>query len=1049
MSTLKYDECFAAAMRRAEAPNASGTGKPAKEKKEKKAVGEGKKVAEGKMSKEEKMAMWGGGKKDAKKEEKMEKKPEEKKEVFVNKTPEGEKKNLSEPMSATYDPLAVESAWNAWWEKQGYYTPDVEKAKTMPQDKKFVMVIPPPNVTGSLHVGHALTAAIEDSLTRWHRMQGHATLWVPGVDHAGIATQSVVERLMYKNENKTRHDLGREKFLERVWGWKHEYGDRICKQFRLLGVSVDWTRLRFTMDDMCNDAVKASFVKFFDEGRIFRAARIVNWSCYLNTGLSDLEVDYKDIEKRTLITIPGFDGKVEVGVINHFKYKVKGEDSYVTVATTRTETMLGDVAVAVHPEDTRYASIVGKQLEHPFCPDRVMTVIRDTYVDKDFGTGCVKITPGHDPNDFQMGKRHDLETINVLNDNGTMNHLCGEFAGQHRFEARRTVEEALKKKGLWVEKKDHNLRLGLCSRSGDIIEPLTRPQWWMKCDDLAKKSVEAVRNQELKIVPSFHEHTWFHWLENIQDWCISRQLWWGHRIPAYKVIKPDQGGKELWIAASSNEEAYEKARKQLGVKDVELKQDEDVLDTWYSSGLFPFSVMGWPNKTDDMEAFFPGSLLETGHDILFFWVARMVMMSIGILDKLPFNTVYLHPMVRDAMGRKMSKSLGNTLDPLELIYGCQLEALHAKLNEGNLPPAEVVKAKANQKKEFPNGIPECGADALRYGLLAYTAQGRSVNLDVSRVAGYRRFCNKLWNMMKFSLENFPEGFVAKGVRGRKLSFEDEWILSQLNTATEKCNKGFNEWMFADVVSATYDFWFNNLAAVYLELLKPRLQGENVSEEDKTTAREVLYTCFDRGLRLLHPVLPFISEELYQRLPHTAGKAESIVIAPYPLEVIAWKNLQVDELMDLANEVIHGYRAQMSALEILPKMNPKAYVRFSSDVTDRILPCIQILAKVADLTRLPNNETSTPPGCLMDVVNEQCTIFLEVKSLVDVEKQKGKMIKKIEEAKKSIASYEKKMEDPDYLTRVPEDVRELNSTKLEASKTQLAELTKGLKGLEEL
>jgi len=944
----KFDECFVAAQRYSVGGTSSSK--------------EGKKTDTGKMSKQDKMALWGapGAGKDKKSKEVV-------REAYVERTPDGDKKLMDAEMAATYDPIAVESAWYSWWEKQGYFTPDAKKCKNLPEDKRFIMVIPPPNVTGALHVGHALTAAVEDALTRWHRMHGHATLWLPGVDHAGIATQSVVERLLYKNDKLTRHDLGREKFLEKVWEWKDKYGAKICQQFRTLAVSVDWSRQRFTMDEMCSKAVKESFVTFFEEGRIFRASRIVNWSCYLRTALSDLEVDHIEISERKEIHIPGLDIGVEVGVLCHFRYKIKGENEFITVATTRLETMLGDVAVAVHPSDERYKHLVGKKLEHPFV-DREMVVVADDDVDKEFGTGCVKITPAHDPKDFQRGKRHNLPEINIFHDDGTLNEQCGEFAGQHRYVARRKVEEALKAKDLFDKKTNNEMKLGICSRSGDIIEPLTRPQWWMKCDDLAARCVDAVRNGDLAICPKFHENTWFHWLENIQDWCISRQLWWGHRIPAYKVVKPVQAS-ECWIAAKTEEEALEKARVKLGIKDVEVEQDSDVLDTWYSSGLFPFSTMGWPDKTDDMEAFFPNSLLETGHDILFFWVARMCMMSFGLLDKLPFHTVYLHPMVRDAQGRKMSKSLGNALDPLELIYGCTLENLHAKLTDGNLPPKEVETAKAGQKKEFPKGIPACGSDAVRYGLLAYTAQGRSVNLDVNRVVGYRKFCNKLWNVVRFALQSFPEDFSAQGFTFRKLSFEDEWILHKLSECAEKSNRGFVEYQFADSVMATYAFWYDELAAVYLELLKPRLRSDDVSDVDKHTAREVLYACLDRGLRMLHPLLPFVTEELYQRLPPCHNKHTSIMCAEYPQEVIAWKNPIVETHMQVALDTTHGFRAKLSALGIAPGTQVAGCVRFESDVPDCVLSPIQVLSKLTSLRRGEDGEEER--------ISEKCCIFVKV------------------------------------------------------------------------
>ncbi|CAE7217572.1 valS1, partial [Symbiodinium sp. CCMP2456] len=582
---MQCDELLSGLQRRAgghtpSQPAPQGEAKPKKEKVEK--------VAKEKPT-------WGepGAKKA--KEAKAKAKPAVEEPIVV--TPHGDKKDMSLPMAAAYNPKAVESAWSAWWEKRHFFTPDPKASQGACESKRFIMVIPPPNVTGKLHLGHTLTGAIEDALTRWHRMCGNVALYVPGVDHAGIATQSVVERRLLKEEKKTRHDLGREEFLKRVWAWKEMNAGHIKKQLQRIASSVDWTRERFTMDDRCARAVEEAFIRFHERGLIYRDNRLVNWCPHLRTALSDLEVDHEDITGKTLVDVPGLKDKVEVGVLCEFKYMVKGTKEALTVATTRLETMLGDTAVAVHPEDDRYKAFHGKELEHPFFPDRKMVVIADTMVDREFGTGCVKITPAHDNNDFKAGVRHKLQQINVFTEDGRINENGGEFKGQHRFEARRTVEEALKKKDLWVGKKGHSMRLGFCSRSKDIIEPYLKPQWWMNCQDLADRSVKALREGELKILPEFHHQTWYHWLENIQEWCISRQLWWGHRIPAYKVVKPAQA-EEKWFTGRSAQEAAAKAEKALGTK-VEVEQDEDVLDTWFSSGLFPFSVFGWPDTENN------------------------------------------------------------------------------------------------------------------------------------------------------------------------------------------------------------------------------------------------------------------------------------------------------------------------------------------------------------------------------------------------------------------------------------------------------------------
>jgi len=637
-----------------------------------------------------------------KKEKKVKEKKEE--EIFIDSTPVGDKKAQDGVCPPTYQPKYVEAAWQAWWEKCGFYAPDLQDALKRPQEEKFVMVIPPPNVTGSLHLGHALTTAVEDTLTRWHRMNGKVTLWVPGTDHAGIATQSVVEKRLKKEENLSRHDLGREKFVERVWEWKKEFGGKITNQIRCLAASVDWNREAFTMDANLSAAVTEAFVRFHEDGILYRDTRLINWSCSLQSAISDIEVDKIELKGKEYLAVPGHTLKAtyEFGVITSFAYKVHGSESdeEIVVATTRLETMLGDSAVAVHPDDERYKKFHGKFLKHPFI-DRLIPIITDDILVKmDFGTGAVKVTPAHDPNDYATGKRHGLDFHVMLTMDGKMTPDCGEFAGMLRYDARIAVQEALDKMGLYRGKAPNPMVLGKCQRSGDIIEPMLTPQWFVNCKGMAERACAAVRSGELKIVPEMHEKTWFYWLENINDWCISRQLWWGHRIPAYFAhIKGESPAldsnepinKDRWVVARTEAEALTKAASMLKVPEssIELVQDPDVLDTWFSSGLFPFSVFGWPNNTDDLKAFYPTALLETGLDILFFWVARMVMMGLHLTDVLPFTTVYLHAMVRDKNGRKMSKSLGNVVDPLEVIYGCSLQVLVDKIKGGNLPEKEV------------------------------------------------------------------------------------------------------------------------------------------------------------------------------------------------------------------------------------------------------------------------------------------------------------------------------------------------------------------------
>ena len=973
------------------------------------------------------------------------------------------KKSMNEPMAAAYDPIQVEKDWYNWWVSQGYFTPDAKAAQDVRNDKKFVMCLPPPNVTGHLHIGHALTMSVEDCMARWHRMKGHHTLWVPGTDHAGIATQSVVEKLLYKTEGKTRHDMGREAFLGRVWEWKEEKGSHICQQATRLASSLDWSREFFTMDSQLSVAVTEAFCRFFEQGKMFRDVRLVNWSSHLRTALSDLEVEHEEVTKRTLMPIPGTSDKVEVGVIVTFKYAVKGsEDEFLAVATTRLETMLGDVAVAVHPEDTRYMHLIGKQLVHPFFPNRDMRVVADTYVDKEFGTGCVKITPAHDPNDFALGKRHGLEMINILSDDGCINQTSGaEFAGMHRFLARRKVEEKLKELGHFVEKKDNPMKVPKCSRSGDIIEPVLRPQWWLGCEELAAEGKRAVADGRMKIHPQgLHEATWNHWLDNVKDWCVSRQLWWGHRIPAYRVVKPalpaggDLANDGPWYVARTAEAARAQAAKSLNlpIDQVEVEQDSDVLDTWFSSGLLPMSGLGWPDvSADDLKAFFPSTMLETGWDILFFWVARMVMMSIGLTGQIPFSNVYLHALIRDAHGRKMSKSLGNVIDPLEVIEGITLAEMQANLLKGNLPDAEVKKAHKGLEEDYPEGIPQCGSDALRFALLAYTLQPRAVNLDVKRIVGYRHFCNKLWNAVKFGLGYFEADFVPVGIHHiliggegkRRLELEDEWILSRLSGCAGKVNAAMEAHNFAEATNAIFSFWLYDFCDYYLELVKPRMRLE-VGHPSGVVAKEVLYICLDRGLRLLHPMMPFVTEELYQRLPQSMSKFESICVADYPENVLGWSNSRVEEQMETLKVVIGAVRSQMAQIGIKNNARPNAMAYFAVEDEQKLVKAnvhhVVTLAKLESFAVLLTPKPEEDGRSLVQsVVSDKCSVFIDATGLVDFKVEIEKLMKKRGLVAKSLESLEKKKSMAGYETKVPADVRADNQEKADSLSHQLREI----------
>lgn len=964
--------------------------------------------------------------------------------TYVNNTPPGEKKVISEVMAPAYQPRAVEAAWYDWWEKKGFFhaTTDQMKGKT-PEDA-FIMVLPPPNVTGSLHLGHALMCAVEDALSRYHRMHGKVTLWLPGVDHAGIATQAVVEKQLKKAENKTKYDLGRDAFVDKVWKWKEEYGGKIVYQLRRIGSSLDWDREEFTMSEKLNNAVKEAFVRFYDDGLIYRDTRLVNWSTALNTAISDIEVENVEIEAFTKRNVPGYTEQVEFGVLTKFAYKVDGENDELVVATTRLETMLGDTAVAVHPDDPRYSHLIGKTITHPFVRRKLPIIADRELVDMSFGTGVVKVTPAHDPNDFACGRRNSLPEITVFTRDGHVNENGGEaFEGMKRYKARVEVERAMDKLGLLRGKEPNAMSLPVCSRSGDIVEPMLIPQWWVKCEDLARKSVEAVENSELQILPKQFNGTWFRWLNNIRDWCVSRQLWWGHRIPAYKASVRGSG-ETIWVVGRTEAEARTRAAENLGAPedDLVLEQDEDVLDTWFSSGLFPFSVFGWPNETEDLEAFFPTTLLETGHDILFFWVARMVMMSIGLTGKLPFRTVLLHSLVRDKKGRKMSKSLGNVIDPLEVINGAALKDLEKKITNANLPPKEMKRAISDQREDYPKGIPECGADALRIGLLAYMTQGGDINLDVARVIGYRNFCNKLWNATRFALGNLGNDFSfstdalhAAILRGEVL---DLWILSRLNAATAAINREFNSCNLGDAVSTAYRFWMNELCGIYLEGLKPIMKGND--EDKKTAAKHVLYECLSAGIRMLHPMMPYVTEELYQRLAGPSDP-ESICIAPYPTESSDRDFPSAERALDVVTKVVQCVRALKAEYGLKPSSSPEVVIIAADGKAAALIihQYVETLALCGKVSVSVAGSGDPPHGAAVKLVDEFYEVHMILSGLVDFESEIAKLEGSAAQKRLLIEEYEKKMSAECYEKRVPQQVREKNAAMKERYSAEYANL----------
>ncbi|XP_015517084.1 valine--tRNA ligase isoform X1 [Neodiprion lecontei] len=1104
------------------------------------------------------------------KPEKVEKKLESKQAVlYTINTLEGEKKDVNCPMPDAYSPRFVEAAWYSWWRNEGFFKPEYGRKSINETNPKgtFVMVIPPPNVTGSLHLGHALTNAIEDVITRWNRMKGRTTLWNPGCDHAGIATQVVVEKKLWRNEQKTRHDIGREKFVEKVWEWKNEKGDRIYEQLRKLGSSFDWDRACFTMDPKLCRAVTEAFVRLHESGDIYRSNRLVNWSCTLKSAISDIEVDKMELPGRTFLAIPGYKEKVEFGVLVSFAYEIEDSNEKVVVATTRIETMLGDVAVAVHPKDARYSHLIGKYVKHPFC-DRKIPIITDDFVEMEFGTGAVKITPAHDPNDYEVGKRHDLPFITIFDDAGNIIGNYGKFTGMKRFDARKAILQQLTERGLYIETKDNAMVVPICSRSKDVVEPLMKPQWYVKCDEMAADAIKVVENGELKIIPEQHKRTWNHWLEGIRDWCISRQLWWGHRIPAYFVSILDsavpagtENDNNYWVSGRTEAEAKEKAanRFNVSIDNIKLEQDPDVLDTWFSSGLFPFSIFGWPEESEELKAFYPGTLLETGHDILFFWVARMVFLGRKLLGKLPFKEVFLHAMVRDAHGRKMSKSLGNVIDPMDVIHGISLEDLHKQLLDSNLDPKELKKATEGQKQDYPQGIPECGTDALRFALCAYTTQGRDINLDILRVQGYRFFCNKLWNATKFALMYLGDGFEfdaesdekrcaissAEDVVGdykwyqhtlnencvqdalnnfladysyingytpsqadvkvhetlkclridfshrphllrwfnhiksystherssfhpedgevyqqtksnvsssRKKGYQlsgnetevDLWMLSRLSYAAKVCDEGIAQYDLTAATTACYNLWLYDLCDVYLEYLKPVFQGGN--KETKSTAQKVLFKSLDIGLRLLSPFMPFITEELYQRLPRKKLIYPSICVAPYPEErECPWRDQGIEADVDVAQKIIKSIRSARATYNLPNKTKTDAFVTSTEDsIKEKVKTYSLLIGTLAySIIYLDN----APAGCVIIPVTDKIQVHLLLKGLVDPKKEFEKLGKKKGILTESINKLEQAMSAVDYSTKVPADVQLANTEKLTSSKGELERLVEAMDALQ--
>ena len=992
------------------------------------------------------------------------KKPKKKKEVepipnFVDKTVPGEKKilvSLDDPALKAYNPANVESSWYDWWIKTGVFEPEFTADGKVKPEGVFCIPAPPPNVTGALHIGHALTIAIQDSLIRYNRMKGKTVLFLPGFDHAGIATQSVVEKQIWAKEKKTRHDYGREAFVGKVWEWKEDYHNRIKNQIQKLGASYDWSREAFTLSPELTKSVEEAFVRLHDEGVIYRASRLVNWSVKLNTAISNLEVENKDVKSRTLLSVPGYDEKVEFGVLTSFAYPVVDSDEKLIIATTRPETIFGDTAVAVHPDDDRYKHLHGKFIQHPFLPRKIPIITDKEAVDMEFGTGAVKITPAHDQNDYNTGKRHNLEFINILTDDGLLNEECGpEWQGMKRFDARKKVIEQLKEKNLYVGQEDNEMTIPTCSRSGDIIEPLLKPQWWVSQGEMAKEAIKVVKDGQITITPKSSEAEYFHWLGNIQDWCISRQLWWGHRCPVYFIDiegeEHDRIDGDYWVAGRNLEEAEKKAAAKFPDAKFTLEQDEDVLDTWFSSGLWPFSTLGWPEKTKDMETFYPFSMLETGWDILFFWVTRMILLGLKLTGSVPFKEVFCHSLVRDAQGRKMSKSLGNVIDPLDVIAGIKLNDLHDKLLHGNLDPREVEKAKIGQKESYPNGIPQCGTDAMRFALCAYTTGGRDINLDILRVEGYRKFCNKIYQATKFALMRLGDDYqppANEGLSGNE-SLVEKWILHKLTETSKIVNEALDKRDFLTSTSSIYEFWYL-ICDVYIENSKYLIQEGSAVEQK--SAKDTLYILLDNALKLIHPFMPFISEEMWQRLPkRSTEKAVSIVKATYPVYVSEYDDDKAANAYDLVLNITKEARSLLSEYNILKngkvfvESNRDEYFKTANDQKDSIVSLI----KAIDEVTVVRDVSEIPEGCVLQSVNPEVNVHLLVKGHVDIDAEIAKVQKKLERASKSKNGIEQTMNSKDYETKANKQAKEANKTKLDNTVAEIEGLQATIENLKRL
>ena len=877
-------------------------------------------------------------------------------------------------MDKTYQPAALERRHYERWEQSGYFVP-------AGGGDPYCIVIPPPNVTGTLHMGHAFQDTIMDALTRYYRMKGATTLWQPGTDHAGIATQMVVERLL-NAEGKTRHDLGRDAFVARVWDWKEHSGNQISQQLRRMGASLDWSRDRFTMDPGLSAAVREVFVQLYDEGLIYRGKRLVNWDPVLHTALSDLEVMAAE----------------ESGHLWRFRYPLVDGDGHLVVATTRPETMLGDTAVAVHPQDERYTRLVGSQVELPLT-GRTIPIVADDYVDPEFGTGCVKITPAHDFNDYEVGARHDLPLLNVFDQDARLNdNAPPAYRGLDRFEARQRIVADLRDLELLDGIDDHRLMVPRGDRSGAVLEPFLTDQWYVQAQTLAGPAIEAVENGRVRFVPENWAKTYFEWMHNIQDWCISRQLWWGHRIPAWY----DAEGN-IYVARDEDDAR----RKYQLANDLPLRQDEDVLDTWFSSALWPFSTMGWPEQTEELARFYPTSVLVTGFDIIFFWVARMIMMGLKFMGDVPFREVYIHGLVRDHDGQKMSKSKGNVLDPTDIIDGVDLETLLAKRTEGLMQPHLKEKIEAATRRQFPQGIPEFGTDALRFTFAALATTGRDIRFDLGRVEGYRNFCNKLWNATQFVLTNTQDLDPGE----IELSVADRWIRARLRHATELVHQNFAIYRLDLVAQALYEFTWHEFCDWYLELTKPTLNDPRAAVALSRGTRRTLAETLETLLRLLHPLMPFITEELWLRVAPRVGCSDAtIMLRPMPTADALPADPDAEAEINWVQNFVVGIRQIRGEMDINPSQALTAQLAEASDMDRRRAmdheTYLTRLARLDNIEILPSG--AEPSRGAATALLGDMRILVPLAGVIDLAAERDRLHKVAERLRKDLGKSEAKL-----------------------------------------